>query len=198
MKNNQNRAEKYFIQKNFLIIEIVLIILAITAAYVMFFVRFGGPIGLPVLLVCSIVFAIFRSRIVKDEEFEEIKNRILADNQIEISDSTITSYDLKEANLKRMKNGSVVSPNYYLTEITVLPSEVKVKSYYVNIIDASVKIISHSVTDSKSIDITEEIIRTKYGNKKSVYIRMDGSDVVIPIPYNDYRTAQLVEQIKSL
>lgn len=197
MKKNINRAEKYFKQKSFSNIEIVLLVISIIAAYVMFFVRFGGPIALPVLLICTIGFGICRSKRVKDDELEEIIHKIIKDNQIEVSDNTIKSYDLRNTYVRRMKNGSWVSPKYYLTEITVFPSEVQLKSYAVNIVDSSVKTVSHCLTSSESMEISEEMVRTQYGNKRVDYIKIANCDFEIPIPQDDYRTSQLIEQITN-
>ena len=55
MKNN---AEKYFYQKDFSILEIILLIIAIVSLIVATFVQGGGPIGLLVLLVCIVAFFI--------------------------------------------------------------------------------------------------------------------------------------------
>jgi hypothetical protein len=53
---NKNIVEKYFNQKDFSIIEIVWIIIAVVSLIVATVVQGGGPIGLPVLLACIVAF----------------------------------------------------------------------------------------------------------------------------------------------
>ena len=69
MKNN-NSVEKYFYQKNFSLLEIILIIISVISLIVATFVRGGGPVGLPVLLACVVTFFIYRSFKVKDNEID--------------------------------------------------------------------------------------------------------------------------------
>ena len=103
---NKNRVEQYFYQKDFSILEIVLLIIAIVSLIVATFIQGGGPIGLPILLICIVVFCICRSLKIKDTEIDQILKKIIQDNQIMYSDSTIVGYDLKNTVVKKRKDGN--------------------------------------------------------------------------------------------
>ena len=68
---NKNDAEKYFHQKDFSILEIILIIIAIVSVFVATFIQGGGPVGLPILLVCIVAHFILHSLKIKDNEVIE-------------------------------------------------------------------------------------------------------------------------------
>lgn len=67
---NKNTVEQYFYQKDFSILEVVLLIIAIISLIVATFVQGGGPIGFPALLICIVVFCIYRSFKIKDAEID--------------------------------------------------------------------------------------------------------------------------------
>ncbi len=192
---SKNEAKQYFYQKNFSIFEIILIIVMVVSSIVSTFIQGGGPIGLPTLLICIGVFCICRSRKIKDEEIEQILEKIIQDNQITYSDNTIAAYDLKNAVVKKRKDGKLISPNYYITDIiTTADGVITFNSYAIDLINSSVKMISHSVTNNEEIILIEETIKTNVGSVKVSYLKINGS-CMIPVILNDYKTSKVVENI---
>ncbi len=192
---SKNEAKQYFYQKNFSIFEIILIILMVVSAIVATFIQGGGPIGLPILLVCIVAFCICRSRKIKDESIEQILEKIIQDNQITYSDNTIVAYDLKNAIVKKRKDGKLISPNYYITDIiTAADGVITFNSYTIDLINSSVKMTSHSVTDNEEIILIEETIKTNVGSAKMSYLKINSS-CMIPVTLNDYKASKVVENI---
>lgn len=191
----KNIVEKYFHQKDFSIAEIIVLILAVASAIVAIFIQGGGPIGLPALLVCICAFSIIHSKKIKDDEIEQIIKKIKDDNQIPDSDYTIEGYELKNTAVRKRKDGKLISPDYYVTEIrTSTDGSIIFNVYAINLIDSSVKMTSHSVSGNGKVTLVEETVKTSKGPAKMSYLRLDES-CTIPVTLNDYKSSQLIESI---
>ena len=192
---SKNKAEQYFHQKDFSVLEIILLILSVVSAIVATFIQGGGPIGLPILLICIVAFCICRSLKIKDTEIDQILKKIMQDNQITYSDSTIVGYDLKATVVKKRKDGKLISPNYYITDIITTSDEDHVFNIYaIDIINSSVKMISHRVNGTEEVALIEETVKTNIGSAKMSYLKIN-SDCIIPVMLNDYKASQVVENI---
>lgn len=191
----KNIVEKYFHQKDFSIAEIIVLILAVASAIVAIFVQGGGPIGLPALLVLICAFSIIHSKKIKDDEIEQIIKKIKEDNQIPDSDYTIEGYELKNTAVRKRKDGKLISPDYYITEIrTSIDGSMIFNVYAINLIDSSVKMTSHSVGGTDKVTVVEETVKTGKGPAKMSYLRLD-ENCTIPVTLNDYKSSQLIESI---
>ncbi len=190
---SKNKIKQYFYQKNFSIVEIILIILGIVSLIVSF-IQGGGPIGLPILLICVIAFYICRSSKIKDNEIDQTLKKIIQDNKIEYSENVIECYDLKNTVTKKRKDGKLISPNYYITDIIFSFEDTSFNICIIDLINSSVKMASHSVNCNEKVVLTEEIIKTSAGSTKVSYLKIDDS-CVIPVTLNDYKSFQLVQKI---
>ena len=193
---NKNQTVKYFNQKNFSIVKILLVILTVISAFVATFIRGGGPIGLPILLMCIIGFIILNSLKIKDSEIEQVLKKIIQHNEIDCSDNTIIGYDLRNTTVKKRKDGKLISPICYITNITLSSSvETVFKIYIIDLISSSVQMVSHIVNDNGDITLTEETVSTNVGHIKVSYIRINSCNYTIPVTLNDYKSSQLIESI---
>lgn len=192
---NENRAEKYFHQKSFSMVEIIFLSFAVVAGFVATFVWGGGPIGLPLMLIGIIGFVTCRSLKVKDAEMERLLEKILKENQIEHTDNTLVGYDLKQMLLKKRKDGKVVSPVYYVTNIISTSSETVFHVHVIDLISASVEKTCLTVMEQKSVELAEENVKTPVGSRKVFYIKLEDSDLLIPVTLSDYQSSQLMEKI---
>lgn len=191
----KNIVGKYFHQKDFSIAEIIVLILAVASAIVAIFIQGGGPIGLPALLVLICAFSIIHSKKIKDDEIEQIIKKIKEDNQIPDSDYTIEGYELKNTAVRKRKDGKLISPDYYITEIrTSIDGSMIFNVYAINLIDSSVKMTSHSVGGTDKVTVVEETVKTGKGPAKMSYLRLD-ENCTIPVTLNDYKSSQLIESI---
>ncbi len=192
---NKNRAEQYFRQKNFSVLEIILLVVAIASGIVATFVRNGGPIGLPVLLVSIIAFCVCRSVRIKDAEIEQTLQKIIQDNQIAVSDHTLAGYELKDSAVQKTKEGKLISPNYYVTNIvTASGGETEFHVYRIDLIRSSVEKRSYCVKKTDEVVLTEETVKTNSGLVRMTYLKIGQNDR-IPVLLNDYQSSQLAEQI---
>ena len=191
---NKNNVEQYFYQKDFSILEIILLIIAIVSLIVAIFIQGGGPIGLPVLLVCVAVFFICRSFKIKDNEIEQTLKKIMLDNKVKCSESIIECYELKNTVIKKRKDGKFISPNYYITDIIFFSEYTIFNIYIIDLIKQSVEKVSHRVNCNEKIALTEETIKTNAGFVKMSYIKIENG-CVIPVALNDYKSSQLLQKI---
>lgn len=191
---NKNSAEKYFYQKDFSAIEIVLIIIAVLSLVVATVVQGGGPVGLPILLVCIVAFCICRSFKIKDAEIDETLRKIMQDNKIECSENSIQCYALRSTVIKKRKDGKFVSPNYYITDITFFADGTVLDVCVIDLIKQSAEKLSHKVELKKSIILTEETVKTRAGSAKAPYLEIDGG-TIIPVALNDYNASQLIQKV---
>ena len=172
-----------------------MLILAVASAIVAIFIQGGGPIGLPASLVCICAFSIIHSKKIKDDEIEQMIKKIKEDNQIPDSDYTIEGYELKNTAVRKRKDGKLISPDYYVTEIrTSTDGSMIFNVYAINLIDSSVEMTSHSVSGSGKVTLVEETVKTSKGPAKMSYLRLDES-CAIPVTLNDYKSSQLIESI---
>lgn len=196
MKNN-NRVEKYFNQKNFSVAEWIFLAVAIVAGFVATFIWGGGPIGTPVMLIGIIGFTTCRSFKVKDAEVDRLLENILEEKQVERTENTLVGYDLNQTVLKKRKDGKVISPKYYVTNITFTSSETILQVNVIDLISASVEKERLTVDERKSVEVVEENIKTLVGPKKMTYIKIEDNDIHIPVTLTDYQSSQLMEKICS-
>jgi len=191
---NKNNAEKYFHQKDFSILEIILLIIAIVSLIAAIFIQGGGPIGLPVFMVCVAIFFICYSLKIKDDEIEETLKKIMLDNEVKCSESIIECYELKNTVIKKRKDGKFISPNYYITDIIFSLEYTTFNVYIIDLIKQSVEKVSHRVNCNEKIALTEETIKTNAGFVKMSHLEID-KGCVIPVALNDYKSSQLLQRI---
>ena len=196
MKNN-NRVEKYFNQKNFSVAEWIFLAVAIVAGFVATFIWGGGPIGTPVMLIGIIGFTTCRSFKVKDAEVDRLLENILEEKQVERTENTLVGYDLNQTVLKKRKDGKVISPKYYVTNITFTSSETILQVNVIDLISVSVEKERLTVDERKSVEVVEENIKTLVGPRKMTYIKIEDNDIHIPVTLTDYQSSQLMEKICS-
>ena len=196
MKNN-NRVEKYFNQKNFSVAEWIFLAVAIVAGFVATFIWGGGPIGTPMMLIGIIGFTTCRSFKVKDAEVDRLLENILEEKQVERTENTLVGYDLNHTVLKKRKDGKVISPKYYVTNITFTSSETILQVNVIDLISVSVEKERITVDERKSVEVVEENIKTLVGPRKMTYIKIEDNDMHIPVTLTDYQSSQLMEKICS-
>lgn len=191
---NRNSVERYFNQKEFSILDIVLIIIAFVSLMIATFVQGGGPIGLPPLLICLIVFCIYRSFKIKDAEIDQTLKRIIQDNKIECSENSIQCFELKGTVTKKRKDGKLISPNCYITNIIFSSEETLFRIYIIDLIKQSVETVTHSIKCTEKITLIEERIKTNSGLANVTHLETDDA-FIIPVTLNEYRTSQLVQKV---
>ena len=191
---NKNNAEKYFHQKDFSILEIILLIIAIVSVFVATFIQGGGPVGLPILLVCIVAYFILHSLKIKDNEVEQILKKLMQDNEVKYSESAIECYELKNTVIKKRKDGKIISPKYFITDIIFSLEYTTFNIYIIDLIKQSVEKVSHRVNCNEKIALTEETIKTNAGFVKMSHLEID-KGCVIPVALNDYKSSQLLQRI---
>ena len=191
--NHKNRTEKYFYQKRFSVLDILFLVTAIISAVVATFVTNGGPIGLPVSLISIAAFGICRSVKIKDAEIDQIQENIMLDNQIKVSDNSIVGYELKGVVVKKKKDGQLISPILFVTDIMSSDGETTFHIHEIDLIHSSVKRSSYCVKNTDVVFI-EEPVKSNLGTVKMTYLKIN-DNCQIPVLLTDFKSSQLVKQI---
>ena len=189
----KNKTEQYFNQKDFSIIEIILVIVAGISVFAMIFMRGGIPIGTPFLLVSIVAFCIIRSFKIKDSEIDQLIDKIIQDNRIERDENVIECYDLKDAWVKKRKDGKIISSKYYITNIKFSSENTIFTVYNIDLIGETVEKNVYRVEFSENIILTEETVKTNVGSSAVSYLNFCGC--VIPVTLKEYKTAELVQKV---
>lgn len=196
MKTRKENIKRYYQQKNMSLIEIVLVILTLVSVFVMMFVTGGIPIGLPIVGVCLISIVFIRSNKIHDSEIDKIIGCIIEENKIDVSENTIECYDFNGKNIKKRKDGRLISSDYYITNILFLSDgKIVFHVYYIDIITQNLCEKMYTVNDRKEVSLFEEQILLLGKLQKVYYLKIDNSDTFIPVILSDYRISTLIKQI---
>lgn len=190
---SKNKVEQYFHQRNYSLMEIILLIVMGISVFVMIFVRGGIPMGTPVLLICIVAFCVLRSFKIKDSDIDQILDNMIQDNSIERSENVIECYDLKNALVKKRKEGSIISSKYCITNIKFSSEAIIFTVYKLDLISRAVEKDIYTITSNEKIVLIEEMIKTDVGFTEAPYIEFNGS--TIPVTLKEYNTASLVQKI---
>ena len=190
---NKNKAEQYFYQKEFSLVETLALIVAGISLLVMTFVRGGIPMGTPFLLASVVIFCIFRSYKIKDCDIDQLLDQMIRENNIERSQNFIECFDLRNSLLKKRKEGKIVSSKYCITNIKISSEATTFTVYRLDLIERSVKEEVYTVASDEKIALVEEMLKTKVGSLDAPYIEFCG--VNIPVSLKEYDTAELVRKI---
>ena len=85
----QSHIEKYFKQKEFSLIDIICLVIALMALIVSTFVWGGLPIGMPIFILSVAVLIISRSSRIKDSEIDGVVDNFAEQNAIDKSEKNI-------------------------------------------------------------------------------------------------------------
>lgn len=193
---NKNSVSKYFTQKELSVFEILLLIFSLISAVVAIFVTGGGPIGIPLFFVCITGFAILRSQKIKDDEIDQAIKSIVDGNNIELTENTLSAYDLRNTKAKKKKSGKIISSKYCITNIVTAPGKDTVLNIHlIDLIAQSVEKVSYNIKHGEAVSIAEETIDTNLGSKKVSFLTVEGLDQRIPVEADDYRASQLLEEL---
>jgi len=188
-------SELYFKQKSTSVYEMVLIIIACVSAFALTFLDGGLPIGLPIFIVSIALLITSKSLKIKDDEIDSLLTKILQENNLSCSSNTLSGYEYKNTIVKKRKDGKIISPIYYLTEVNLESNTgCSFCVNIINLIDSSLKKNEYNDIAIADISIVDEEIHTSCGKAKSSYILL-GNNVVCPVSLSDYNSEQLVNSI---
>lgn len=191
---SKNIVEQYFHQKEFSKIEIIALIFVGLSLLIATFMRGGIPIGFPVLFVCIVVLFICHSYKIKDSEIDSTLKNIMLENNIDYSENVIACYELRNTVTKKRKDGKIISPDYFVTEIFLFPDHTIFHVHHIDLIHASAQKNTYDVSCSKQIALIEKLIHTKSGVAQTAYLETN-SGFTIPIAPNDYNATVLAQKV---
>ncbi|MBE6566962.1 MAG: hypothetical protein E7659_07675 [Ruminococcaceae bacterium] len=197
MKNNL--AQKYFEQKNWTVLELILLGVAIIAAGIITFAWHGIPIGTPILIVAVVALAFSKTQKVKDAEIDSMLNKMIA-NEIDsdVLKKSIQSFDLQSQPAKKGKDGKMRSSTYVVT-LTEFEKEIaKLTCWRFDLLQENFTKESYTVTIGSGVSLIETSVTVSGSQKEIAFLESDAFTSAIPVEINDIIVNKIVKKLCGL
>ena len=192
----QSTFEKYFSQKRFTVIEIILMVLCVMS-FLFAMLRGGGPYGLTSGFIILMPLIFLLSNKIQDEEVDDAIARIILENGINLEKPNVFSlYDLRVERMKKGKDGKFRSEKYVILELTPkVGGNLLIVCHYINVVKNEVVREEYFVDTENSLELREELERDSFGIRHYNYIFSDVFPNGIPYPYNEYKSSELIKDV---
>lgn len=189
-------AQKYFEQKRWSVLEIIMVIVMIISAIVATFVWGGGPIGLPLLVVSIGVLIFLKSTKIKDNEIDDELNKFLANN-LEVVDSkkTIKCFELNGNSVVKGKDGQMRSSVYVVSVFLFDTENTQITVYTFDLLSESVTQKTYTIFRDMKVYLRDKTISVLGANKHIQYLECGDISMSIPVNTNDIDTHNIVEKL---
>lgn len=197
MKNNL--AQKYFEQKNWTVLELILLGVAIIAAGIITFAWHGIPIGTPILIVAVVALAFSKTQKVKDAEIDSMLNKMIA-NEIDsdVLKKSIQSFDLQSQPAKKGKDGKMRS-SIYVVALTEFEKEIaKLTCWRFDLLQENFTKESYTVTIGSGVSLIETSVTVSGSQKEVAFLESDAFTSAIPVEINDIIVDKIVKKLCGL
>lgn len=192
----QSTFEKYFSQKRFTAVEIILIVLCVMS-FAFALVRGGGPYGLTSGFIILLPLMFLLSNKIQDEEVDDAIARIVLENGIDLAKPNVFSlFDLRAEKMKKGRDGKFRSEKYVILELTPKAGgNLLVVCYYINVVKNEIVRKEYFIDAENSLELREELERDSFGIRHYNYIFSDLFPEGIPYPYNEYKSSELIKSV---
>lgn len=197
MKNNL--AQKYFEQKNWTVLELILLGVAIIAAGIITFAWHGIPIGTPILIVAVVALAFSKTQKVKDAEIDSMLNKMIA-NEIDsdVLKKSIQSFDLQSQLAKKGKDGKMRSSTYVVTLAEFEKEIAKLTCWRFDLLQENFTKESYTVTIGSGVSLIETSVTVSGSQKEVAFLESDAFTSAIPVEINDIIVDKIVKKLCGL
>lgn len=197
MKNNF--TQKYFEQKNWTILELILLGIAIIAAFIFIFAWHGGPIGTPIFVVAVVALVFSKTQKVKDAEIDSVLNKMIAKEiDSEVLKQSIQSFDLQAQPAKKGKDGKTRSPVYVVTLVEFEKETAKLTCWRFDLLQENFSKESYAVTIGSDVTLVEKSVTVSGSPKEVAFLESDAFTSAIPVEVNDITVDKTVKKLCSL
>lgn len=193
-----NTVEKYFKQKNWSLVEIICVVIAVIFAIVATFIDGGGPIGLPLVGLSVIILIICRSTKISDTEIDALLNKLIDDN-IDTCESkyVIKAFDLRNCPGTKGKDGKIRSTNYVISCFLFECCETQIVVYRFNLLSNSMQKETYAIPKNEKISLIEESVQIG-GIKRTIqYIECKTASLIVPVNSNEMDSFKIIEKLCS-
>ena len=177
---NQNVAEKYLTQKKTSPLEIVFAV--ITAIGAVLFLMHWRYYGVPALAigVAGLVFTM--SAKIKDAEFDQLINKILIDNKIEIQkENVLASFEPDKEPRVIGKDKTIRTSKYYIAELTYKDTECLINLHELDLCAMTVDTKVFKLPYSAQVKLIESEMMTAIGRKRIYHIEAQEYSLRFPV-----------------
>ena len=191
-----NTVDKYFKQKNWTAFEIICLVIAGMSAIVSIFVWGGGPIGLPLVVVSVFALVIYRSIKIKDEDIDDLINKIVTDN-INLADekNVMKAFDFRDGSVKKGKDGKLRGTSSVISIFAFGFKVTEITTYRLNLITADIEKNFYSIPKEDNFSLIEDFIEISGAKKTVQYIENKETALIIPVITNDVESFRIVEKL---
>ncbi len=197
MKNNI--AKKYFEQKNWTILELILLGIIIIAAFVFTFVRYGGPVGTPIFIVALAVLVVLKTQKIKDAEIDSMLNKMIANNvEPHALKKSMQSFDLQAQLAKKGKDGKIRSSIYVVTLVEFEKETVNLTCWRFDLLQENFAKESYTVKIGSGVSLVEKSITVSGSQKEIAFLESDAFTSAIPVEVNDITVDKTVKKLCGL
>ena len=189
-------AQKYFEQRQWSILEIIMVIVIIISAIVATFVWGGGPIGLPLLVISIGVLIFLKSTKIKDDEIDDELNKLLANN-FEVIDSkkTIKCFELNGNPVVKGKDGQMRSSVCVVSVFLFNAETTQITSYTFDLLSENVTQKTYTIFGDMKVYLQDKTISVLGADKQVQYLECGDVSMSIPVNTNDIDTHSIVEKL---
>ncbi|MBQ7392199.1 MAG: hypothetical protein IJV73_05885 [Clostridia bacterium] len=197
MKNNF--TQKYFEQKNWTVLELIFLGIAIIAAFVFTFLRYGIPIGTPFFIVAVAALAFLKTQKIKDAEIDSMLNKMIA-NSIEpdVLKKSMKSFDLQAQLTKKGKDGKMRSSAYVVTLVEFEKGTAKSTCWRFDLLQENFAKESYTVTIGSGVSLVEKSVTVSGSQKEVAFLESDAFTSAIPVEVNDITVDKTVKKLCGL
>lgn len=193
MKMKKSIGEKYFSKNKLSVLEIILISVSIVGLIVGTFVWGGGPIGLPIFAASIVGFFFCRSAKPKDEDVDGLVKSLLEKEGIVIDNNTLCSFDMKNDNVLKGKDGKIRTGKMVIVKIDIGRGNRRVTKHTVDLINESVETNVYELSEDVKLRLTEENVYVLGSRKQVSYISSEAFEEDICVPLDDVDALKLID-----
>ena len=199
MKKKLKNTEKYFLQKPFSVLDIILFVITAVSLFFAWFINGGGPVGLPVFIVSLFALILSRSARVKDSEIDAEIERIKKSSGLELGDRDhIATFDLKSAPIIKGKDGKFRTKQFVISIFENQSSATRITVYRLDLVDGVTTSEEYLLSPEDSLSLSEITIETRNGSKKQIELCCDRFEAPIPITMSDVNSEEIIKKIGAL
>ena len=201
-KKDINIVEKYFSQMNFLIIDVIAVLVA-AVGVVLFFLQFAPiVVTIPLILVGGIIKYVGLLKEIKDSDFDDLVNHLKEVANINYRDSQYKDktffeiYDVTEAPIRLGRDQLYRSNHLTISLFAFEKNECIVELYHFNIKDDTYKLEEHRLPLTSKVNVIKvpDLIEKHY----SYFLTVEGNDSIkIPVKTGSMDLEQIIERFND-
>ena len=189
-------AQKYFEQKNWTVLELILLGVAIIAAGIITFAWHGIPIGTPIFAVAVSALVFLKTQKIKDSEIDSVLNKWVAENiENDVLKKCIQGFDLQAQPIKKGKDSKTRSPIYTVTFVEFAKENANLTCWRFDLIQKHIIKENYTIVAGTDISLIEKSITVSGAKKELSFLKSEFFTSEIPVDINDITVDNIVKRL---